>query len=96
MLVGAVFAAWESVSPGCIKRKKVQFVWIGTRADSGSPWVALWWQFELRLCGISSGFPLASHLICLVHSPYLVHLRILPDVCMHLLAKMALTTKAYG
>ena len=34
------------------------------------------------------GFVWSSILICLVHSPYLVYLRILPGVCVHLLAKM--------
>ena len=35
-------------------------------------------------------------LICLVHSPYLVYLRILPCVHARLLAKMDPTAKAYG
>ena len=34
--------------------------------------------------------------ICLVHSPYLVYLRILPYVLMHLLAKMDSTEEACG
>ena len=42
------------------------------------------------------GFLWPIILICLVHSPYLVYLRILPCVCMHVLAKMDSTTKAYG
>ena len=33
-------------------------------------------------------------LICLVHSPYLVYLRILPRVCMNLLAKMDFTQES--
>ena len=57
-----------------------------------SPWVAeshpqgsfnyglLWWII----------------LICLVHSPYFVDPRILPCVCMHVLAKMDPSTKACG
>ena len=35
-------------------------------------------------------------LICLVHSSYLMYLRILPCVRTQLLAKMDSTTKAYG
>ena len=35
-------------------------------------------------------------LICLVQSPYLVYLRILSNVLMHLLAKMDSTEEAYG
>ena len=35
-------------------------------------------------------------LICLVHSPYLVYLRILPGVCVHLLAKTDFTEKESG
>ena len=33
-------------------------------------------------------------LTCLVHSPYLVYLRILPCVCTHLLANVDITKKA--
>ena len=46
--------------------------------------------------GISSGFPLPIILICLVLSPCLVYLRILPCVHVHLLAKMGSTEGAYG
>ena len=42
------------------------------------------------------GFPLTNHLICLVHSPHLIDLRIFPCVCTHLLAKMDFTEKVYG
>lgn len=59
-------------------------------------WVESSWQFELHLCGISSGFPLANHSGCLVHSPYLVYHRILPCVHMHLLAKMDLIERHMG
>ena len=41
------------------------------------------------------GFLWPIMLICLLHSPYLVYLRILPCVSTHLLAKMDLTEKAY-
>ena len=46
-----------------IKRKKVQYVWIGIWADSGkeSHWVAPSRKFKLLLWVISSGFPLANH-----------------------------------
>ena len=45
------------------KKKRVQYMWIDTRVNSGrkSHWVALSWQVELLLWGISSGFPLANH-----------------------------------
>ena len=49
--------------------------------------VAPSWQFESRLWGISSVFPLANHFDLPVQSPYLVYLRIFPCVHMHLLAK---------
>ena len=42
------------------------------------------------------GFLWSIIFICLVQSPYLVYLRILPYVCMHLLAKMNFTKKEYG
>ena len=42
------------------------------------------------------GFLWAVILICLVHSPYLVYLRILPCVHMHLLAKMYSPEEPYG
>jgi len=41
-------------------------------------------------------FPLANHLICLVHSPHLIALGIFPCVCMHLLAKMDFTEEVCG
>ena len=41
------------------------------------------------------GFPLTSRLICLVHSPHLVDLRILPCVHMCLLTKTDFTEKVY-
>ena len=69
-------------------------MWIDTQA--GSERLVPSWQFESLLWGISSGFPLASHLICLVQSPYLVYLRIFPCVCAHLTAKMDSTEEAHG
>ena len=42
------------------------------------------------------GFLWPIVLICLVHSPYLVYLRVLLCVLMNLLAKMDLTAKASG
>ena len=43
----------------------------------------------------SSGFPLVSHLIYLVLSPYLVYLRILPCVHMHPSPKVDSSKEAY-
>ena len=54
-----------------------------------SPRVASSWQLKSLIWGIF--FPVFLWpviLICLVHSPYLVYLRILPSVRTHLLAKM--------
>ena len=42
------------------------------------------------------GFLWPIILICLVQSPHLIYLRILPCVCMHLLAKVDSTTMVYG
>ena len=48
-------------------------------------------------CGVFLlGFLWPLVLICLVHRPCLVYLRVLPCVCMHLLAKMDLTAKVSG
>ena len=48
-------------------------------------------------CGVFLlGFLWPLVLICLVHRPCLVYLRVLPCVCMYLLAKMDLTAKASG
>ena len=63
--------------------KRVQYVWIDTREDS---------ERESWACGILNhlhgafllGFLWPVILICLVQSLYLVYLRILPCVCMHL------------
>ena len=40
------------------------------------------------------GFLWPIILICLVHSPYLVYLRIIPCVCIYLLAKMDFTEES--
>ena len=74
------------------------YVWIDTQADPGGETVA-----ESRPCGsldyfsgtFLPGFLWPIMLICLLHSPYLVYLRILPCVSTHLLARMDLTEKAY-
>ena len=55
--------------------------------------VAPLWSFESLIWGISSRFPLASHLAL---SPYLVYLRVLPCVREHLLAKMDSSERPYG
>ena len=47
----------------------------------GSERVAPSWQFKSLIWGISSGFLWPIILICLVQSPYLVYLRVLP--CAH-------------
>ena len=79
--------------------KRVQNVWTDTQAGSGkSPGVA-----ESRPHGSLNyfdgaflpGFLWPIIMIRLVHSPYLVHLRILSCVHTYLLAKMDSTTKAY-
>ena len=59
---------------------------------------------ELHPCGSLNylygvflmGFPVTSRLLCLVHSPHVVDLRVLPCVCTHLLAQMDFTEKVYG
>ena len=44
-----------------IKRKRVQYVWVGTPGDSEEEsLVTSFWQFELLLWGISSRLPLVS------------------------------------
>ena len=59
--------------------------------DSVQP---LWW-FKSLLWGGSSQFPLAGHLAS-PGSEFLVYLRVLPCVCMHLTAKTDSSTEAYG
>ena len=51
-------------------------------------------QAELLLWVILLGFLWPVILICLVHSPYVVYLRILPCLYVYLLVKMDLTKKA--
>ena len=53
-------------------------------------------QFESLIWGISSGFPLDNHHASPDLCPYLVYLRVLPCVHVHLLAKMESSEKAYG
>ena len=79
--------------------KQVQYMWTDTWADSGReraaescPRGSLSYFYGLFLLGLL--WPII--LICLVHSPYLVYLRILPGVCVHLLAKMDSTAEACG
>ena len=63
-----------------------------------------WAQRESLPCGSLNhfhgaflpGFLWPIILLCLVLSPYLVYLRILPCVCAHLLAKMDSSEEAYG
>ena len=79
------------------RKKRVQYeVWTETSGLRDSRWAAPSWQSELLLWSFLLGFLWLIILICLVHSPYLVYLRILPCVHMHLLAKMDPTTKTYG
>ena len=83
----------------CLLRgKRIQCMWIDPLADLGREWVT-----ESHPCdGLNffygvflMGF-LWTILICLVHSPYLVYLRILLCEYTHLLAKMDFTEKASG
>ena len=89
----------ESGEASIYQEEKVQCVWIDTWADSGReraaescPRGSLSYFYGLFLLGLL--WPII--LICLVHSPYLVYLRILPGVCVHLLAKMDSTAEACG
>ena len=54
------------------------------------------WQFESLIWGISSGFLWPVIFLCLVLSPYLVYLRVLPYGCAHLLAKMDFSEEGFG
>ena len=70
-------------------------MWIDTQVDPEREW---------RPCGSLNhlhgaflpGFLWPIILICLVLSPYLVHLRILPCVLAQLLAKVDSSEEAYG
>ena len=53
-----------------LRGKRVQYMWTDTSRLRNSPWVALSWQFELILWGISYGFPLASRFDWLVQSTF--------------------------
>ena len=81
-----------------VKRKK-NAVCINRLAQKESPWIAeshphgsLNYYYGAFLPGFS--WPVI--LICLVHSPHEVYLRIFPCVSMHFLAKMDSTAKASG
>ena len=52
-------AKMESGETSINLEKKVQYLWIDTRA--GAERVAPWWQFKSLICGIFSRFPLANH-----------------------------------
>ena len=74
-------------------------MWIDTWVDSGRNRVAeshprgnLNYFYGTFLLG----FLWPVIMICLVHSLYLIHLRILPCVNMHLLARMDSTKRASG
>ena len=75
--------------------RRVQYVWIDARAGS---------ERESRPRGCLNhfygaflpGFLWPVVLLCLVLSPYLVELRVLPCVRAHLLAKMDSSEEAYG
>ena len=74
----------------------MQYMWLDTWADSQGEslsWLHPHGSLNHLFRGISSSFPLTNH-FDLVHSPYLVYLRILPCGCTHLLAKMDPTKKA--
>ena len=103
--------AWNACSPwGCKelnmtqqlngtewRGKRVQYVYIDIRANSGRvtesrPHSGLNYFYGAFLLGFI--WPII--LICLVHSPDWMYLRILPCVHVHLLAKMHYTTKAWS
>lgn len=69
---------WESSETGVvfIKRKKSTDRHVGSSRRESLVHCPYWW-FELLSWVISSRLTLASHLIYLVHHPYLVYLRIL-------------------
>ena len=70
-------------------------MWIDTRADSekeSCPRGSLNHLYEAFLPGFL--WPIILH--CLVLSPYLVYLRVLPCVRTHLLAKVDSSKEAYG
>ena len=76
--------------------ENVQCLLTDSWADSGRERVTEFtplWQFELLLWGISSAFPLANH-FDLPYSQSIFDRRILPHVCMNLLAKMDFTEES--
>ena len=81
--------------------KQVKYVLKGIHVDRHTgrlrerPWVAPSRHFRSLTWGISPGFTLAI-LMCPIHSSYVVYLRTLPCVHMHLLAKMDLKKSCMG
>ena len=71
--------------------KEYSYLWTGTEAES-CPCGGLNHFYGAFL----PGFLWPIILICLVHSPYLVYLRILPGMHTHLLVKVDPTKKASG
>ena len=69
-------------------------MWVDIQADSGT--VVPLWYFKSLNWGIFSRCPWPVILICLVLSPYLVCLRLLPCVYMLLLANMGYSEEACG
>ena len=78
----------ESSEQVFLRRKIVQYMCIERQADSERVTESHPHGSLLLIWGISSGFPLANHLVWLVQRPYLVYLRILPCVHIQHLAKM--------
>ena len=74
-------------------------MWIDTQTDSGRervaelhPWGNLYYFYGVSLLYFL--WPII--LICLVHSSYLVYLKVFPCIHMHVLAKMDFSGKVYG
>ena len=89
----------NGASKAFIKKGKVEYVWTVTQEDSDGervteshPHGSLNYSDGIFL----PGFLWPIILICLVHSPYLVYLSILPGVHTHLLVKVDPTKKASG
>ena len=83
----------ESSETSVIRKKKSTYVWIDTRAGSereSRPHSSLNHFYGAFL----PGFLWPIILLCLVLSPYMVYLRVLP--CAHLIAKMDSSEEAYG
>ena len=74
-------------------------MWIDTQTDSGReriaelhPWSNLYYFYGVSLLYFL--WPII--LICLVHSSYLVYLKVFSCIHMHVLAKMGFSGKVYG